>query len=149
MKPLPKVRLQSVRSGVVGSVIFLSYVSAAAAQTIPAAAIPPTIDQGRLSRLTTDLGYPNSSQRFFEAGKEQFEVEIQQFLQEDGPPEPLLTVQPEVLKQFEDWFGCSSIIPWWLTNVREVSRLADSEKLMYYKISGVIFDWFLLPTATV
>lgn len=102
MKPLSAVMLKFASSVVMGGVIFLGFVATAAAQTIPASAIPTTIDQGSLARLTADLAYPNSSQRFFEAGKEQFEAEIQQWLRENDPSEPLLTVKPEVLEQFED-----------------------------------------------
>ena len=101
MKPLPTAILQSV-SVVMGSAIFLGYVPAAAAQTIPTSAIPSPIDPGSLARLSADLAYPNSSQRFFEAGYQQFEAEIQQLLRENDQSEPLLTVKPEVLEQFED-----------------------------------------------
>lgn len=70
------------------------------AQTVSASALPASIDQASQARLAADLAYPNSSQRFFEAGREQFEQEIQQLA--DEPSEPLLTVRPEVLEQFED-----------------------------------------------
>ncbi|MEM7793314.1 MAG: hypothetical protein AAF579_02550 [Cyanobacteria bacterium P01_C01_bin.118] len=99
---LPTVRLQSVRSIVIGGVIFLGYIQPAVAQTISASSIPTTIGQGSLAQLAADLAYPNSSQRFFEAGRQQFEAEIQHLVQENDQSEPLLTVKPEVLEQFED-----------------------------------------------
>ena len=46
------------------------------------------------------LVYPNSSQRFFEAGIAQFEAEIQRL--DDEQPDPVLVVQPEATEPFED-----------------------------------------------
>ncbi len=54
------------------------------------------------SSITDPLFYPTSSQRFLEEGNDQFEQEIQQLLDTDELSEPLLTVQPEVLEQFEE-----------------------------------------------
>ena len=52
--------------------------------------------------VTDPLFYPTSSQRFFEEGNDQFEQEIQRLSDTDELPEPPLTVQPEVLEQFEE-----------------------------------------------
>ena len=77
--------------------------SAAMAQT-PTLPTAITIDQVALAQLAADLAYPTSAQRFFEAGNEQFEQEVQQLTEADDeqPSEPLLNVKPEALKQFED-----------------------------------------------
>lgn len=97
MKSLSSI-IFKVASGIVVVAAFRG--SPAMAQTVPA--VPVTFESGTLARLAADLAYPTSAQRFFEAGNEQFEQEIRQLLDEDEPSEPLLTVKPEVLKQFEE-----------------------------------------------
>lgn len=77
----------------------LGYAPAVMAQAGP---VVPAIDSASLARLAADLSYPNSAQRFFEAGNVQFEQEIQRLSQEEQPSQPLLNVKPEVLKQFDD-----------------------------------------------
>lgn len=59
--------------------------SPAAAQTVPA-------------RITNALAYPTSSQRFFEAGNEQLEIEIQR-LQHNPQAMPTLHISREVQQQ--------------------------------------------------
>ncbi|NEQ52273.1 MAG: hypothetical protein F6K11_19390 [Leptolyngbya sp. SIO3F4] len=102
MKRLSVNTWRLVNPVVVGAAMSLGIVSPTEAQTIPASAIPPIIDQASLAQLTAALSYPNSSQRFFEVGRAEMEREIYLLLDEDIQSEPLLTVQPEVLKQFED-----------------------------------------------
>ena len=75
--------------------------AAAMAQSVPSSAIPATLDQATLARLVADLAYPNSAQRFFEAGNTQLEQEIQK-LSDEEETGPSLTVSPEVLEQFKD-----------------------------------------------
>ncbi|MEM7062185.1 MAG: hypothetical protein AAF572_03355 [Cyanobacteria bacterium P01_B01_bin.77] len=87
----------------VGAVIALGYAPSVMAQTSPGPIVPAILDQASLARLAADLSYPNSAQRFFEAGRAQFEQEVQQLSQGEQPSEePLLTVKPEALKQFDD-----------------------------------------------
>ncbi|MEM9266275.1 MAG: hypothetical protein AAGA46_12190 [Cyanobacteria bacterium P01_F01_bin.13] len=77
--------------------------TSAIAQTIPAPVLPLPLDQARLDGLSAALAYPNSSQRFFEAGNEQLEQEIQRLSEvDDNNVKSLLTVHPEVIEQFED-----------------------------------------------
>ncbi len=76
--------------------------TAAMAQTVPGPSLPITVDSSSLARIAADLAYPNSAQRFFEAGKAQFEEEIKRLTDEDIQSDPLLTIRPEVLDQFED-----------------------------------------------
>ncbi|MGD1854593.1 MAG: hypothetical protein ACFB2W_10105 [Leptolyngbyaceae cyanobacterium] len=90
-----------VSSVLASTAAVLGYASATVAQTIPTA-VPLMFEQASLTQLAADLAYPNSSQRFFEAGREQFEQDIQQLLDEDETSETLLEVKPEVLEQFED-----------------------------------------------
>ncbi len=52
--------------------------------------------------VTDPLFYPTSSQRFLEEGNDQFEQDIQRLSDKDELSDPLLTVQPEVLEQFEE-----------------------------------------------
>lgn len=85
-----------------GIAVALGYTSAALAEALPGPFTPALIDQSALARLSADLAYPNSAQRFFEAGNAQFEAEIRRLSDEDEQQEPLLTVKPEVLKQFEE-----------------------------------------------
>ena len=94
--PIPDL----IRVTVASAVTVFACTAPALAQTVPASTI--TLDQGSLARLAADLAYPNSAQRFFEAGNAQFEAEIQRLVTEDTQPEPQLTVKPEVLEQFED-----------------------------------------------
>ncbi|MBE9068692.1 hypothetical protein IQ260_18765 [Leptolyngbya cf. ectocarpi LEGE 11479] len=85
-----------------GAIIVLGYAPSVLAQTAPGPVVPAIPDPASLARLAADLSYPNSAQRFFEAGRTRFEQEIQGLSQEKQPSEPLLTVKPEVLKQFDD-----------------------------------------------
>ena len=64
--------------------------------------LPPSLSQTDLARLAADLSYPNSAQRFFEAGDTHLEREIQRMLDQDEDTEPQLTGDPAVLEQFED-----------------------------------------------
>ena len=84
---------------VAGAVINLAAATAALGQTMPT--IP---SQG--FQLPADviaaLSYPSNSQRFFEEGRAQLEQEIQMLSATDGQNPPLLTLQPEVLEQFEE-----------------------------------------------
>lgn len=106
MNPLlitvPSVIRITVRMTGAVPVIVLGCSTAAVAQGLPGPLVPPIINQASLARITADLAYPSSSQRFFEAGKAQFEEEIRRLSNDDEQSEPLLTVKPDVLKQFED-----------------------------------------------
>ena len=73
----------------------------AMAQSVTSSAIPATLDQATLARLVADLAYPNSAQRFFEAGNAQLEQEIQKLSGEEEI-EPSLTISPEIVEQFKD-----------------------------------------------
>ena len=66
---------------------------------LPISVLPA--DSATLARLTADLAYPNSSQRFFKAGNDQIEQEIQRLLADD-PPDSFLTIAPEIQEQFEE-----------------------------------------------
>ncbi|MEO0395683.1 MAG: hypothetical protein AAF243_06810 [Cyanobacteria bacterium P01_A01_bin.137] len=70
-------------------------------QALPGPVLPAIGDPATLARLTADLSYPNSSQRFFKAGNNQIELEIRRLL-EDDQPEPLLTIRSDAREQFED-----------------------------------------------
>ena len=74
----------------------LALATPVAAQTAPGI---PRISNNQSGQIAAALAYPNGSQRFFEAGKAQFEQQIQQLLQDDENPETFLTIQPEVLEQ--------------------------------------------------
>lgn len=87
---------------VVGAAIALGSATSAIAQTFPDPGLPVALDAASLSRISADLAFPNSSQRFFEAGNAQIEAEIRQLSDDDEPSEPLLTIRPEALEQFED-----------------------------------------------
>ena len=103
MKRLVVTVSHSVRIAIVaGTTVLLAYPTSAMAQGLPGPLVPPIIDQSSLARLAADLAYPNSAQRFFEAGRAQFEQEIRRLSDEDEQLEPLLTVKPEILEQFED-----------------------------------------------
>lgn len=93
------VSISRLIPSIMGAVMALGYAPAVIAQTPPAV---PAIDQASLARLSADLAYPNSAERFFEAGRIQFEQEIQRLSREEQPSEPLLTIKPEVLKQFDE-----------------------------------------------
>ncbi|ESA36492.1 hypothetical protein N836_01030 [Leptolyngbya sp. Heron Island J] len=95
--PIPDLNKLAVAS----TVTFLACATPALAQTVPAPHVS-TLDQVSLTRLAADLAYPNSAQRFFEAGNAQFEEEIRRLTAEDAETEPQLTIKPEVLEQFED-----------------------------------------------
>ena len=82
-------------------VAVLGRATPAFSQAIPGPVLPAISDPATLARLTADLSYPNSSQRFFEAGNAQFELEIRRLL-EDDQTEPMLTVAPDIKEQFED-----------------------------------------------
>ena len=94
--PIPDL----IKLTVASAITVFACATPALAQTVP----PPTIslDQGSLARLAADLAYPNSAQRFFEAGNAQFEEEIQRLVTEDTQSEPQLPIEPEILEQFED-----------------------------------------------
>lgn len=85
-----------------GAIIVLGYAPSVMAQPAPGPVVPAILDQASLARLAADLSYPNSAQRFFEAGRSEFEQEIQWLSQKEQLSEPLLTVKPEALKQFDD-----------------------------------------------
>ena len=87
---------------VTGAAFTLGYAPAVLAEALPGPFVPALIDQSALARLSADLAYPNSAQRFFETGTAQFEAEIHRLSDDDEQAEPILTVKPEVLKQFED-----------------------------------------------
>lgn len=91
-----------ISSVVVVTATVLGSATAVLAQTFTASDIPTTIDQASFARLTADLAYPNSSQRFFEGGNAQVEQEIRRMLHDDEQSEPLLTIKSEVLEQFDD-----------------------------------------------
>ncbi|MEL6130162.1 MAG: hypothetical protein AAFU84_08590 [Cyanobacteria bacterium J06633_23] len=92
---LPLVLTASAIGAVVGGS------TPAFSQALPGPVLPAISDPATLARLTADLSYPNSSQRFFEAGNAQIELEIQRLL-DDDQPEPTLTVAPDIKEQFED-----------------------------------------------
>lgn len=102
MKQLSVASLRLLSATVVGTAITLGYVASAMAQSLPGPVVSASFDQVSLARLAADLAYPNSSQRFFKTGITQLEQEIRQLSDENEPSEPLLTVRPEVLEQFED-----------------------------------------------
>lgn len=81
--------------------VALGNATSAFSQTLPSPVLPAISDPATLARLTADLSYPNSSQRFFEAGNAQIELEIRRLL-EDEQPEPLLTIRSDTREQFED-----------------------------------------------
>ena len=97
-------RYRVSRSILIGLLTILGSAPSAWAQTVSGPTIARAIDQGISlpSNVEAALSYPNSSQRFFEVGNLQLEQEIRRLLDEEEPAQPLLTVRPEVLEQFED-----------------------------------------------
>ena len=79
--------------------VALGRATPAVSQTFSGPVLPA--DSATLARLTADLAYPNSSQRVFKAGNDQIEQEIQRLLADD-PPDPFLTIAPEIQEQFEE-----------------------------------------------
>ena len=109
MKRLAVHALRSLIFTPVSAVVLLAYAPSVLAQTLsgltlplPVDHLPLPVEQIDFDRVAADLAYPNSSQRFFEAGQEQFEEEIQRLSDEDDAATPLLTVQPDVLEQFSE-----------------------------------------------
>lgn len=94
--------LYAISFAAINAVTVMGGSISALAQTVPGPNLPVSLDQASLASIEAALAYPNSAQRFFEAGNDQFEEEIQRLSAQDTQSEPLLTVKPEVLEQFEE-----------------------------------------------
>ncbi|MEM6252812.1 MAG: hypothetical protein AAF821_07810 [Cyanobacteria bacterium P01_D01_bin.156] len=93
--------LRTVNFAVVGMLVTLNAASWAQAQTV----ITEPIQTVQLpANVTSALLYSNNARRFFEEGKAQFEQAIHQLSagDDDESIHPLLTLQPEVLEQFDE-----------------------------------------------
>jgi uncharacterized membrane protein YccC len=55
------------------------------------------------SQATNGLFYPTSSQRFFEQGQKQLDIEIQHLQQNTPAPPPILNISADVLQQQQTW----------------------------------------------
>ncbi|MBT9312727.1 hypothetical protein [Leptothoe kymatousa] len=82
---------------IAGVILTLGITSPVLGQTVPA----PSQGFWVSANVVAALAYPSSSQRFFDAGRAQFEQEIKRLSEPDEQTEPLLTLQSEALEQFE------------------------------------------------
>lgn len=102
MKQLSATLPQVICLAAASVATLLGCATSAAAQTVPSSVSAIISDTASLARISADLAYPNSAQRFFEAGDARLEEEIRRLSEDDTQTEPLLTIKPDVLKQFED-----------------------------------------------
>lgn len=91
--------LYVISSVFVGAAVTLGHVTPAMAEAVLTPDVSAVMNQRLPASVEAALSYPTSAQRFFEEGNAQFEQEIQRFSRKDEPPEPLLTVQPDVQEQ--------------------------------------------------